>query len=71
MSRYSSYDDADAKCPYYTGSTMTDIRCEGLGDGTCVVIVRFANREMRNAYRARYCDSMRGYAECRVKKAHE
>lgn len=71
MSRYSSYDDANAVCPYYTGSTITDIRCEGVEHGNCVVIVRFRNRDVRNAFRARYCDSMDGYGRCRIKQAHE
>ncbi len=70
MSRYSSYDDADAKCPYYTGSTVTDVRCEGLVPGQCIII-RFASRDARNAFRAQHCDSMDGYGRCMIKKAHE
>lgn len=70
MSRYSSYDDADAKCPYYTGSTITDVRCEGLAQGSCI-IMRFASRDARNAFRAQHCDSMDGYRRCPIKKAHE
>ena len=70
MSRYSSYDDADAKCPYYTGSTVTDIRCEGLVAGNCI-IMRFPSRDARNAFRAKYCDSMDGHKRCPIKRAHE
>lgn len=70
MSRYSSYDDANAKCPYYTGSTATDVRCKGLVGGNCI-IMRFASRDVRNAFRARHCDSMDGYGRCPIKQAHE
>lgn len=70
MSRYSNYDDAAAKCPYYTGSTITDIRCEGLENGQCI-IVRFASRYARNMFRLRHCDSMEGYRRCPIKQAHE
>ena len=71
MSRYSSYDDADAVCPYYKGSTATDVRCEGIGQGNCVIIMRFQNRDARNAYRARRCDSMAGYGGCEIGRMHE
>ena len=69
MSRYSSYDDANAKCPYYTGSTATDVRCEGLRTGNCI-IMRFESRDARNAFRRQYCDSMK-YRECPIAKGHE
>lgn len=70
MSRYSSYDDVYAVCPYYKGSTETDVRCEGLERGQCI-IVRFAGRTAKNGYRMRFCDSMQGYRECPLAKARE
>ena len=70
VSRYSSYDDARAVCPYYTGSTITDVRCEGLAAGNNI-IMRFESREARNRFRAGHCDSMDGYGRCQIKLAHE
>lgn len=70
MSRYSSYDDADAVCPYYKGSTETDVRCEGLADGSCIII-RFVGRTAKNRFRAMRCDSMTGYKKCPIANGHE
>lgn len=70
VGRYQSYDDVRAVCPFYTGTTPIEVRCEGVGGGTCV-IVRFANGRLRNEYRARYCDNMKGYESCPIARAHE
>lgn len=70
MGRYSTYDDVRAKCPYYAGSTATEVRCEGIEKGCCL-IVRFRGKVERNGFRTRYCDSIRGFRQCPLKKAHE
>ena len=70
MSRYSSYDDAAAVCPYYKGGTATDVRCEGIVASNCV-IMRFECRDAKNMFRATYCDRMDGYQQCPIKRAHE
>jgi hypothetical protein len=67
MSRYSSYDDVDAKCPYYTGSTATDVRCDRVGGGC--MIVRFATPADKKAFRAKRCDCM-DYELCELYDAH-
>lgn len=69
MSKYTSYDDANAKCPYYTGSTETEIRCEGFVQDTFIV-QRFLSRDARNAYRAEYCDNIRWYGCCLIARLH-
>ena len=70
MSRYSSYDDVAAVCPYYKGSTATDVRCEGMTPGG-TVIVRFPRRDVRNKFRAEYCDKLPGYEKCPLCKGRE
>lgn len=71
MSRYSSYDDVAAVCPYYKGSTITDVRCEGIAQGCTVVIVRFHSRDARNRFRAKHCDKLPGYEKCPFCKGRE
>ena len=68
MSKYYGYYDVYAKCPYYQGSTNTDVRCEGVGG--CSMILRFPCRARQMEFRARRCDTME-YERCELYKAHE
>lgn len=68
MSKYYGYDDANAKCPFYTGSTQTDVRCGRVGGGA--MIIRFATKMERNAFRAKRCDCME-YERCELFDAHQ
>lgn len=70
MGRYSNYDDVRAVCPYYNGCTPTDVRCDGVERGQCL-IVRFRSKRERDVFRSRHCDNMKGYHKCPLKKAHE
>ena len=70
MGRYSGYDDARAVCPYYKGGTATEVRCDGIECGHCI-IVRFKGKTERNGFRARHCDNISGFKQCPLKKAHE
>ena len=63
-SKYHSYQDAYAKCPYYLGGTKTEILCSGL-DGTVSDVLRFRRTDETQGYRAHYCDSIRGCQECK------
>ena len=64
----SSFDDVNAKCPFYSSSKNERIICEGITD-ECISILRFENKKCRNRYRARYCDTH--YERCSLYKALE
>ena len=70
MSRYSSYDDASAVCPYYKGGTKLEVRCEGCAPGQAVLL-RFAADCFRRDWRSGHCDKLPGYEKCPFYRAHE
>ena len=61
--KYHSYRDAYAMCPYYLGATSLEIVCSGV-DGSVTDVLRFKRREDTDAFRARYCDSIKGCEQC-------
>ena len=70
MSRYSSYDDVYAVCPYYVGGSKQEVRCEGFYRGWALII-RFGTDQARQAWRQARCDLLPGYDRCPFFDAHE
>lgn len=58
-----SYDYANAKCPYFIGSKKTKITCEGITDGT-VLLLEFFSGEKMYQHREIFCDNK--YQNCEV-----
>ena len=58
-----NYDYANAKCPYFVKSQKTKITCEGITDGS-VVILEFFTNEKRQQHRRIFCDNK--YKNCEV-----
>ena len=58
-----SYDYANAKCPYFIKSKQTRITCEGITDGS-VILLEFFTNEKKNQHRNIFCDNK--YKNCEV-----
>lgn len=59
MSRH-SYDDANAKCPYYMEQSATAIKCEGVGARGSITLA-FPTKIEKGKWTSRYCNR---YPEC-------
>lgn len=64
----SSFDDVNAKCPFYSSSKNERIICEGITD-ECISILKFVGRKSRTRYRKMFCDC--NYERCHLYKALE
>lgn len=58
-----SYDYANAKCPYFVGSKKTKISCEGITEES-VILLEFFNNEKKNRHREIFCDNK--YQNCEI-----
>ncbi len=58
-----SYDYANAKCPYFRGSKKTKISCEGITDDN-VILLEFFTNEKKQQHRQIFCDNK--YQNCEV-----
>ena len=58
-----SYDYAKAKCPYFVGSKRTKITCEGITEGS-VLLLEFFSGEKMNQHRDIFCNNK--YQNCEV-----
>lgn len=70
MSKYQSYEDCRAVCPYYNGAHGRELLCDGLYRENYAVLMRFRRIEALRAHRERYCDNIREYCKCRLYRAH-
>lgn len=57
-----SFDDVEAKCPYFIYSLKKMIVCEGIMDG-CTTKLEFKSQDKRNQHRRLFCDSKYCYCE--------
>lgn len=57
-----SFDDVEAKCPYFRYSLKRQIVCEGIIDGSTTKL-DFDKIEKRNQHRRIFCDSKYQYCE--------
>lgn len=71
MGRLKSYRDADAVCPFYTGSAGAEIGCAGTCEGMMHMQLLFADAAQMRGYREDFCDSLRTYENCPLYAAHE
>lgn len=58
-----SYDYANVKCPYFVKSQKTKITCEGIIDGS-VLLLEFFSGEKMYQHREIFCDNK--YQNCEV-----
>lgn len=70
MSKYQSYDDYRAVCPYYKGANGNELLCDGVCEGARSLVVRFGRVMWLRAHRERHCDNMDGYDRCPLYRAH-
>ena len=63
-----SYDDVNAKCPFFASSGNERIICEGITD-SCISIIKFRGKSDRTEHRKKFCDSC--YQECCLYNALE
>lgn len=63
-----SFDDVNAKCPFFGSSGIDRVICEGMNDD-CISILKFKGVKSRNKYRENFCDSR--YERCHLYKALE
>lgn len=61
---------ASAKCPYYKANGGHEIYCTGLQDRSSIHVA-FAIPEEKRQWMADYCKSVRGAADCAVRKMLE
>ena len=71
MSKYQSYDDYRAVCPYYRGAHANELVCDGACEGASTMVVRFCKERALRIHRTRYCDNIKGYDQCPLYKPHE
>ena len=62
------FDDVNAQCPFYIGSSKQKIMCEGVTDG-CITNLEFKTKDKRNRHRRQFCDSK--YKDCRIYRVLE
>ena len=70
MSKYQSYDDYRAVCPYYRGARANELVCEGACEGARTMVVRFGQIRQLRVHRSRHCDNLKGYERCPLYRAH-
>jgi hypothetical protein len=63
-----TFDDVNAKCPFFGSSNNERIICEGVTD-ECISILKFDGKNSRMRHRAMFCDS--NYEKCKLYKALE
>lgn len=71
MSKYQSYDDCNAKCPYYKGCWRNELACEAQSVEVRTLVIRFGTLQGLRAYRRAYCDSLRGHETCPLYAVHD
>lgn len=69
MSR-GSYDDRDAKCPYYRARDGTSVTCEGYIESTYITI-RCITNERRAQWTRMHCDDIRGWRNCPLNEGRD
>ena len=62
----SSFDDVNAKCPFFSSSGSERIICEGITD-SCITIQKFKGKSSRTEHREMFCDSH--YNKCYMYQA--
>ena len=61
-----SYDDVNAKCPFFSSSDRERIICEGITD-SCISIIKFKDKSTRTEHKEIFCDSQ--YEKCYMYRA--
>lgn len=57
------YDDVDARCPFFMGSSKTTIICEGITN-RCSLTTMWATKDERNKHKHQFCDN--NYKKCSI-----
>ena len=69
---YSRFDDVDVKCPFFKGSDDKRISCEGVVNGS-IIIVAFSSKNKRNIQKNTFCDHKYENCElyCAIKEKYD
>ena len=63
-----NFEDANAKCPFFSKTKNERIICEGVTEG-CASVLKFENKQSLSKYKIRHCDA--DYEKCVLCKALE